>query len=127
MSALKRLPVKYIRDRAKSRYQKGNSCEICGTTEELQFHHLHTVDLLWERWIKAKNITIEDVDDILNCRDDFISEHEYELYTAVATLCKSCHNVKLHGLYGKTPALSTADKQRRWIDKQRLKFLEKNK
>lgn len=121
MSSLKRLPVKYIRDRAKSRYEKGSQCEICGTKEELQFHHLHTVDLLWERWVKKNGIVINDVDDILNCRDDFIAEHEYELYTAVATLCKICHNVKLHGLYGKTPALSTADKQRRWIDKQREK------
>jgi 5-methylcytosine-specific restriction endonuclease McrA len=127
VSELKRLPVKYIRDRAKSRYQKGSSCEICGTTEELQFHHLHTVDLLWEKWVKAQGLTIDSVDDILNCRDDFIAEHEYELYTATATLCKVCHNSKLHKVYGKTPALSTAEKQRRWIDKQRLKFLEKNK
>lgn len=125
MSNLKRLEVKYIRDRAKARYVKGLICEICETTEELQFHHLHTLDLLWDKWKKEKGIVIENVDDILDVRDDFIAEHEYELYTATATLCKICHNVKLHGLYGKTPALSTADKQRRWIDKQRLKFIEK--
>lgn len=127
MSNLKRLEVKYIRDRAKSRYEKSSSCEICGTTEKLQFHHLFTLDLLWEKWKKENGVVIEDVDDIIRVRDDFIAEKEYELYTATVTLCSNCHNVKLHGLYGKTPALSTAEKQRRWIDKQRLKFLEKNK
>lgn len=121
MSNLKRLPVKYIRDRAKSRYEKGSKCEICSATEELQLHHLNTVDLLWEKWVKEKNITIDSVDDIMRVRDDFIAEHEYELYTAVATLCKVCHNDKLHKVYGKTPALSTAAKQRRWIDKQAAK------
>lgn len=125
MSDLKRLPVKYIRDRAKSRYEKGPKCEICETTSELQFHHLNTVDLLWERWIKNNKIVIETTEDILRVRDDFIAEHEYELYTAVATLCKDCHNNKLHKVYGKTPALSTAAKQRRWIDKQAEK--RKNK
>lgn len=126
MANLKRLEVKYLRDRAKSRYEKGSKCEICGTTEELQFHHLHTLDLLWEKWKREKGIKIADVDDILAVRDDFIAEHEYELYTATATLCKECHNFKLHKLYGKTPALSTAPKQRRWIDKQREKHLARN-
>lgn len=125
MSNLKRLEVKYVRDRAKARYEKGSICEICGTTEELQFHHYFTLDLLWDKWKRENGIVIEDVDDILDCRDTFIAEKEYELYTATATLCKICHNVKLHGLYGKTPALSTADKQKRWVEKQRLKFLEK--
>lgn len=121
MSDLKRLPVKYIRDRAKSRYTKGTECEICGTKEQLQLHHLNTIDLLWEKWARTNNIVINSVDDILAVRDDFIAAHEYELYEAVATLCKICHNEKLHKIYGQTPGLSTAAKQRRWIDKQAAK------
>ena len=31
--------VKYVRDKAKSKYAKGSSCEICGETEQLDFHH----------------------------------------------------------------------------------------
>lgn len=126
MSQLKRLEVKYVRDRAKSRYEKGSFCEICRATEKLQFHHLHTLDLLWDKWKREKKIVINDVDDVMRVRDDFISEHEYELYTATATLCSECHNNKLHKLYGKTPALSTAAKQRRWIDKQAEKHRNKN-
>jgi 5-methylcytosine-specific restriction endonuclease McrA len=125
MSDLKRLEVKYVRDRAKSRYEKGPVCEICNTTSELQFHHLHTVDLLWDRWKRKNKIQIDSTDDILRVRDDFIAEHEYELYTAVATLCKDCHNNKLHKVYGQKPALATAEKQRRWIDKQATKHREK--
>lgn len=121
MSELKRLEVKYVRDRAKSRYSKDGECAICGTTEDLQLHHYHTVDLLWNKWKKANGIVIDEVDDILAVRDDFIAEHEYELYDDVVTLCKNCHNFKLHRLYGQKPSLATAPKQRRWVEKQAAK------
>lgn len=121
MTDLKRLEVKYVRDRAKSRYERGDSCEMCGSTEKVQFHHYHTVDLLWNKWKKANGIIITDVDDILAVRDDFIADHEYELYSAVVTLCFECHNNKLHSVYGQKPLLSTAPKQARWVRKQAIK------
>ena len=40
MTELKRDPVKYIRDKAKSRYEKASECYICGADTELDFHHL---------------------------------------------------------------------------------------
>jgi len=121
MSELKRLEVKYVRDRAKARYTKDTKCAVCGTTENLQLHHYNTVDLLWNKWKKARNIVIKEVDDILSVRDDFIAEHEYELYDDVVTLCKECHNFKLHRIYGQKPSLATASKQRRWVEKQAAK------
>ena len=33
MKKLKRDPIKYIRDRAKSKYEKGTECHICGAPE----------------------------------------------------------------------------------------------
>jgi len=126
MSDLKRLEVKYVRDRAKSRYKRGSECEICGTTDELQFHHFYTVDLLWNRWKKLKGIVINCVDDIMEVRDAFIEDHERELYEETATLCKHCHNNRLHRVYGQKPSLATAEKQKRWLLKQRDKFYGSN-
>jgi len=120
MSKLKRIPIKYVRDRAKSRYIKDPCCYICGDDERLDFHHLFTVDVLFNNWLKAKKIIINSTEDIIAVRDDFISEHEYEMYNYARTLCNSCHK-KLHSIYGQRPLLSTAAKQERWIDKQKLK------
>jgi len=119
-TSLKRIPIKYIRDRAKSRYKKDSACYVCNATGSLDLHHLYTVDVLFAKWAKKNNITIQTVEDILEVRDDFISEHEYELYTYVRTLCRDCHK-RLHTVYSQKPALSTAEKQERWLEKQREK------
>ena len=96
----------------------------CMNLKELQLHHYHTFDLLWNKWKKENNIKITCVDDVMAVRDDFIAAHEYELYDDVATLCKQCHNFKLHKIYGQKPSLATADKQRRWVAKQAAKRKE---
>jgi len=120
MSTLKRIPIKYVRDRAKSRYHKEAACYVCGTNEKLDLHHLYTVDIMFTNWCKKEGIKIITVEDILACRDAFIEEHEYELYEYVKTLCKGCHT-RLHTVYGQKPSLSTADKQFRWLEKQKEK------
>lgn len=120
MSALKRIPIKYVRDRAKSRYVKDSNCYVCGVDGSLDFHHLFTVDILFDNWLKEKKIVINKVEDIIAVRDDFIAEHEYEMFDYARTLCKKCHQ-RLHAVYGQRPALSTAAKQERWLDKQREK------
>ena len=124
MSKLKRIPIKYVRDRAKSRYVKDSCCYICGDDEILDFHHLFTVDVLFDNWLKKKGLTINSVEDIIAVRDDFIAEHEYELYDYAVTLCRN-HHKRLHSIYSQRPPLSTAPKQERWINKQKEKFLAK--
>jgi len=118
---MKRLEVKYVRDGIKKLYKKESECYICKSTTELQLHHYTTVTLLWNRW-KAKNkITIKTVEDVELYRLKFLEEHNQELLVDVVTLCKSCHMGRLHKVYGKTPSLATATKQKLWVEKQREK------
>ena len=117
---LKRDLVKYVRDKAKSGYQKETQCYICGDTEKLEFHHFYGMTELLETWLKARKITINSAEEIMEVRETFINEHPKEIYDEAATLCKS-HHMRLHSIYGKRPKLVTAPKQKRWVDKQRIK------
>ena len=67
--------------------------------------------------VKAAGVTEED---ILNIRETFIETHEKELYDEAVTLCH-LHHLRLHSIYGKRPKLITAMKQKRWVEKQRVK------
>jgi hypothetical protein len=120
----KRDKIKYIRDKAKGRYRKGDKCEICGTTEELEFHHYYSLTPLFNKWMKDNNLTLETEEELLNVRDDFILQHHDELYDEVATLCKP-HHMRLHAVYGKDPVLSSAGKQKRWVSIQHEKYASK--
>lgn len=114
---LKRDLVKYIRDKAKSKYDKGTECYICGETEELDFHHFYSLSPLLHQWVKKRKYLPQDVMDF---RDEFIEEHWAELYEHTVTLCHS-HHLKLHSIYGKDPSLGTATKQMKWVEIQREK------
>lgn len=118
----KRIPVKWIRDKAKSAYTKQPHCYICNSSTELELHHLHSITHLLETWTKANNIDISSDEAILAVRDRFISEHHVEIYDLVYTLCNR-HHVQLHGIYGKSPIPSSVIKQRNWIELQRNKYL----
>lgn len=109
--------VKFVRDRAKSKYDKGTECFICGSTEKLDFHHHYSLSPLLHRWMKLNRLKPEDV---LEFRDRFIEEHKPELYEHAVTLCHD-HHLHLHSVYGKNPALGTAKKQIRWVKIQRTK------
>lgn len=115
-----RIPVKWVRDRAKAAYDKKDTCYICGTGEDLELHHTHSITILLENWARNNGFDISTDDGILAVRDQFIEEHKREIYDAVFTLCNK-HHVMLHSVYGKKPLLSTADKQERWIEKQKAK------
>jgi len=118
----KRIPVKWIRDRAKSAYDKKECCYICNTPEDLELHHTHSVTLLLERWIEKTGRDFSSDEAVLQNRDEFIEHHHKEIYEDVFTLCNR-HHVALHGVYGKAPPLSTATKQNHWIETQKAKML----
>ena len=115
-----RIPVKWVRDKAKAAYDKKDTCYICGTTEDLELHHLASITLLLNNWAEKMSYDISTDEGILAVRDEFIETFHKEIYDDVYTLCNK-HHVKLNGVYGKAPELNTADKQRRWIDIQKAK------
>jgi protein-tyrosine-phosphatase len=118
----KRIPVKWIRDKAKSAYVKQSHCYICSAQVELELHHLHSITHLLEVWSRKHSIDISTDEAILAVRDDFIQEHHVEIYDLVFTLCNR-HHVQLHSIYGKSPSPSSVEKQRRWIELQREKHI----
>lgn len=118
----KRVPVKWIRDKAKAAYEKTTECYICGTEEDLELHHLYSISDLLEKWCNKKGYTLETDEDIINVRDEFIAEHHDNLYKDVYTLCNT-HHVRLHSIYGKSPRPETAQRQAAWIQAQKDKVL----
>ena len=116
-----RIPVKWIRDKAKAAYEKKTFCHVCNKTEDLELHHLHSITLLLNRWSERKGYDISTDDGILAVRDEFIAEHRTELYDLVYTLCNT-HHVALHSVYGKAPALGSEQRQSNWIEKQKAKI-----
>ena len=84
MPKLKRDAVKYVRDKAKSKYEKGTECRICGETEQLDFHHFYSLTPLLNQWLTKNKLN---PDYIQALRDDFIEEHSAELYDHTVTLC----------------------------------------
>lgn len=117
---MKRLPIKYVRDRAKSAYEKKSECHICGNTVELELHHFTPLTRLFEMWCAKKKYRVETDEDILAIRDEFIQENHDAIYVLVVTLCAKHHEF-LHKIYGKSPAITTAGAQARWVEKQRIK------
>lgn len=120
MAELKRYFTKYIRDAVKSKYNKDTECRICGTEENLQFHHFTTLSILVNQWQKDNGLNIETAEEAFEHRESFIQEFQEELYDKTVTLCEA-HHEKLHKIYGKNPALITAPKQERWVERQRVK------
>jgi hypothetical protein len=117
---LKRDLVKYVRDRAKSKYDKGTECRICGSKENLDFHHFYGLTELLDKWLRGNNLNIQTAEEIMGVRDTFIEEHLRELYEEAVTLCHE-HHLRLHSIYGKRPKLFTAQKQERWVERRREK------
>jgi 5-methylcytosine-specific restriction endonuclease McrA len=120
MSDLKRLPVKYLRDYIKKDYKIKDKCFICGSTSELELHHLFSVSELFERWcVKNKIKAVESVDTMLTLRVSFAEDCKEELSSEnLYTLCTS-HHKRLHFLFGKSYSNYTALKVKDWLNTQK--------
>tara|TARA_Y100001937_G_scaffold32772_1_gene46743 strand:- start:2119 stop:2490 length:372 start_codon:yes stop_codon:yes gene_type:complete len=117
---LKRDLIKYIRDKAKSKYEKTDKCYICGSEERLDFHHFYSLTELFEEYMTKNNLNITTEEEILEVREKFIEEYFDKIYNRAVTICHK-HHLKLHSIYGKKPKLVTAEKQERWVNIQRDK------
>lgn len=116
-----RIPVKWVRDKAKAAYDKKDVCYVCNTNLDLELHHTRSITILLENWAYKNQYDISTDEGILAVRDEFIAQHHKEIYDDVYTLCNR-HHVMLHGIYGKKPALHTADKQSVWIERQKARI-----
>lgn len=117
----RRIPVKWIRDRAKSAYEKDTKCFVCGSQTDLELHHLLSITLLLERWCAQQGLVLDSDDAVLAIRDQFISAHHDEIYNQVYTLCNP-HHVRLHQVFGKAPGLNTGPRQQNWLQLQQAKM-----
>ena len=118
----KRYAIKWVRDLAKKAYEKDTKCFICGTSTDLELHHTNSLNTLLEDWAKEKNYDISTDEGICEVRQEFIDTFHKEIYDEVFTLCNS-HHVALHSIYGKSPPRNSSQKQIRWLNIRRDKFL----
>jgi len=123
MNKLKRVPVKYIRDILKNKYEKNNHCYICKSTKELEFHHLYSVSELFNIWCLKNNIKeITSVEEINKHRRNFEKSFSHELSNENAfTLCKR-HHERLHNIFGQRYTKDLTPKVKNWINIQREKM-----
>ena len=64
---LKRDLVKYVRDKAKSQYKKDTECYICGSQENLDFHHYNGLTELLDIWLRKNSIAKNYTTRLLPC------------------------------------------------------------
>lgn len=122
---LTRLPVKWIRDSIKSKYKEREPCFICGSSDNIELHHIYSVSELWNIWIKQNKITITTDQDVLQCRKQFEEDNASSLSNDnLYSLCKA-HHLRLHQIYGKSYSNYMGDKVRNWIHKQREQYGDK--
>lgn len=110
----KRVAVKHIRDGIKSQYPKGTQCEICGTDQDLEYHHYATLSIVFQEYCSANQIPVGTDEQVIAMRDKFYEDNWDAVVTDGVTLCNT-HHKALHLLYGKQPALNTAKKQKHWV------------
>jgi hypothetical protein len=117
---LTRLPVKWIRDGIKSKYKEKEPCYICGSTVDIELHHIYSVSELWNNWILKNKIKIISDADVLECRKQFEEDNSSLLCNDnLYSLCKA-HHTKLHQIYGKSYSNYMGDKVRTWLERQRI-------
>jgi hypothetical protein len=119
--------VKIVRDGMKSRYKSREPCYICGSSENIELHHIYSVAELWNTWVKVNKIVIENNAEVVSLRRIFEAENSEKLSNDnLFSLCKN-HHARLHQLYGKSYSNYMGDKVRLWIEKQRIKHGEDTK
>lgn len=118
----KRPQVKWVRDGMKSNYKEREPCFICGSTQNIELHHIYSVSELWNTWLREKRIEITCDDDVISNRKQFEADNEQFLNNDnLYSLCKQ-HHLRLHQIYGKSYSNYMGERVRTWIYKQREKY-----
>jgi 5-methylcytosine-specific restriction endonuclease McrA len=125
MTTLKRLPLKYIRDYIKKDYKIRDHCYICGSTEDLEVHHLYSISELFNEWCTKNKIpAITSEEQMLELRVTFAEDCSKELSNInLYTLC-GIHHKRLHNLYGQRYPNYLVPKVINWLDIQKDKHVK---
>jgi 5-methylcytosine-specific restriction endonuclease McrA len=118
-----KLFTKYVRAKAKTEYHKfkKDRCWVCGSTKQLELHHVYPLSQLIRDYLQEKGINKPVNDPNLreqifkDCGDKIFSEKN------LITLCK-IHHSNIHRLYGQTYPGKLAPKVQTYLMKQKEKF-----
>jgi 5-methylcytosine-specific restriction endonuclease McrA len=125
MSDLKREVIKMVRDFIKKDYKIRDCCYICGSTTQLDLHHIFSLSELFNTWVDKNKIKLNNTEEqIKELRVTFATECADRLSNDnLYTLCK-IHHLHLHNIYGQRYSNHMAIKVRNWIELQRTKHTE---
>lgn len=116
MTALKRFPIKYIRDYIKKDYKLRDCCYICSSTQQLELHHLYSLSELFNQWCTVQKIyEVASEEQMFELRVRFAADESDRLSNEhLYTLC-SKHHKQLHNLYGQRYPNYLVPKVKNWI------------
>ncbi len=113
--------IKHVRNKIKTAYTKDTECYICGSAEQLEFHHLMCLSILVKKLLRKEKYAKYPIDSdprfdelawkMAKHPDVINPEHHY-------TLCKPCHK-GLHQKWGQNYTQWKA--VGRYIEKLRVK------
>lgn len=124
MGELKRIPLKYIRDYIKRDYKLRDCCYICGSTTELELHHIYSLSDLFDGWCKKNKVgKISTVEQVQKLRIKFKNDNQEVLSNKfLFTLC-NFHHKRLHYLFGQVYGNYLVPRVKNWLDDQKEKEL----
>lgn len=117
--------IKHVRNKIKSYYLKSDECYICGSTKQLEFHHLLCLSVQAKQILRKQGYNkypdqsdprFEELVWLVARDPDIVNpKHHY-------TLCKPCHK-EIHKRFGQEYVAWKAVQA--YIDKQRTKRYNK--
>ena len=112
---MEKLLVKRVRAKAKTQYYKlkEKECFICGSTKNLELHHIFPLSEIISKYLKENNIKEgeEDINALVNLPEIYDPKN-------LVTLCKT-HHYYLHVLFGFNYPEKMVNKVHNYINKQR--------
>ncbi len=122
MAELKREAIKMVRDFIKKDYKARDCCYICGSTSNIELHHLFGVSELFNTWLDKNKIRLDNtVEQMLELRVQFSIDCAEALdNTNLYSLCSKHHKI-LHSIYGQRYSNNMAPKVKNWLELQKVK------
>jgi len=122
-TSAEKLFTKFVRAKAKTQYHKykKDECWVCGSSENLELHHVYPLSDIIHDWLREHNIKNPSND--VELREELLNDVADKVYnpTNLITLCKT-HHRNVHTLFGQTYGGKMAEKVNKYLTKQKEKF-----